>query len=432
VCRAYHASISRIDVVPTHPYNAIGAFSTMLYNLWRNYAPDYLVCVFDDGRPAWRRKTLEPFSVYKGARKEKDESLVRQLKEARVLAHTFGIPIISGYEGDDVIATIAEHAKHMQADIDVRIFTSDHDMFQLVCDRVHVMCLTKGVTDAEEIDRDAVIKKCHGIDPERIVDWYGLKGDSSDNIPGVTRVGDVTAARLLAQYETFDNLYAHVDEVRGAVGKNLKRDEAQARASRKVATIMRDVPGVNVDLDAASKSLSMRDLSNTKAYLMQHDLATEASAIELSDPVLEGPAYVVSVSSSTKDDACGAGYAIDWIDAQGQRTLGWRLSHTDTNATDYRLQLEAAFEALRVCDVRYPVHVLCANETIVNALTHDWTRTWAAHGWMRDETTPVAEADVWRLLAGEASRHAIAWHLVDRDCHAVCVARRLAREARKA
>ena len=153
-----------------------------------------------------------------------------------------------GYEADDVIATLAERAR--EQGIEVTIVTGDRDTFQLVGDGVKVMATGRGITDTKIYDREAVVDR-YGIAPESIPDFYGLKGDTSDNIPGVPGIGDKTAAQLLQQFGDLETVLASVDEISGAKRKeNLLNHADDARVSKQLATSIRDVP-VIVDFDGS-------------------------------------------------------------------------------------------------------------------------------------------------------------------------------------
>jgi DNA polymerase-1 len=155
---------------------------------------------------------------------------------------------VPGYEADDVIATLAEQAK--EKGIDVMVVTGDRDMFQLIEDGVKVMATSRGITETKIYDEQAVIDR-YGIGPELIPDFYGLKGDTSDNIPGVPGIGDKTASDLLQKFGSLEGVLSSIDDISGAKRKeNLTNHAEDARISKKLATAVRDVE-VDVDLDHA-------------------------------------------------------------------------------------------------------------------------------------------------------------------------------------
>src|SRR6185436_15661195 len=152
-----------------------------------------------------------------------------------------------GYEADDVIATLARQAR--EKGIEVMVVTGDRDMFQLIGEGVRVMATSRGITETKVYDRQAVIDR-YGIPPESIPDFYGLKGDTSDNIPGVPGIGDKTASDLLQRFGDLETVLTSIDEISGAKRKeNLTNHADDARVSKVLATAKRDVP-VEMDLTA--------------------------------------------------------------------------------------------------------------------------------------------------------------------------------------
>src|SRR3712207_580036 len=189
---------------------------------------------------------------YKAQRKERPDLLSEQWPHMQPLVEAFGYRNVKvpGYEADDVIATLAERAK--EQGIDVMVVTGDRDAFQLIEDRederggVKVMATSRGITETKVYDRQAVIDR-YEIPPELIPDFYGLKGDTSDNIPGVPGIGDKTASELLQRFGGLEQVLASVDEISGAKRKeNLTNHADDARISKQLATAQRDV---ELDID---------------------------------------------------------------------------------------------------------------------------------------------------------------------------------------
>src|SRR5829696_1724378 len=168
---------------------------------------------------------------------------------ASMLVEAFGYRNVSveGFEADDVIAALTEQAK--QRGIPVMVVTGDRDAYQLVGDGVRIMSTSRGVTDTKVYDRKGVIDR-YGIPPELIPDFIGLKGDTSDNIPGVPGIGDKTASDLLQRFGDLETVLGSVDEITGAKRKqNLTEHAEAARLSKRLATMVRDVP-IELDLEA--------------------------------------------------------------------------------------------------------------------------------------------------------------------------------------
>ena len=245
VYRAFFALPESIATSGGQPTNAIFGFASMLVKLLTEYGQKPTIVVWDAG--ASGRKELYP--EYKGDRPSRPDLLREQFPHFTPLVEAFGYMNVSaeGYEADDVIATLARRAR--EHGTEVMIVTGDRDTFQMVEDGVRVMATGRGITDTKVYDRQAVIDR-YGIPPESIPDFYGLKGDTSDNIPGVPGIGDKTAAQLLQQFGDLESILANVDQISGAKRKeNLVNHAEDARVSKQLATSIRDVPVEEIDLD---------------------------------------------------------------------------------------------------------------------------------------------------------------------------------------
>src|SRR4051794_11131986 len=216
----------------------------MLVKIISEYGAKPTLVVWDAGSSG----RDEVYSEYKAGRRERPDLLSEQWPYMHPLVDSFGYENVkvAGFEADDVIATLAERAT--AEGIDVTIVTGDRDMFQLVKPGVRVMATGRGITDTKIYDREAVIDR-YGIPPELIPDFYGLKGDTSDNIPGVPGIGDKTATQLLQEWGDLEDMLANIDSVSGAKRKeNLTEHADNARISKQLATAVRDVD-VDVDFD---------------------------------------------------------------------------------------------------------------------------------------------------------------------------------------
>jgi DNA polymerase-1 len=243
---AYRAFFALPETIATSrgmPTNAIFGFASMLVKILTEYGPKATLVAWDAGMSG-RGEISED---YKAQRRSRPDLLQEQWPHLQPLVEAFGYQNIKvpGFEADDVIATIATRAK--EEGIDVMIVTGDRDMFQLIEPGIRVMATSRGITETKIYDRDAVVDR-YGIPPEKIPDFYGLKGDTSDNIPGVPGIGDKTASDLLQRFGTLENVLASIDEISGAKRKeNLTEHADNARMSKELATAVRDVP-VEVDL----------------------------------------------------------------------------------------------------------------------------------------------------------------------------------------
>src|SRR5690242_536507 len=216
----------------------------MLVKIVTDYGVKPTVVAWDAGMSG-REVTYEE---YKAERRSRPDLLAEQWPHLQPLVDAFGYTNVrvEGYEADDVIATLAGQAR--EKGLDVMVVTGDRDMFQLVEPGVRVMATSRGITDTVVYDEQAVLDR-YGIPPSLITDFYGLKGDTSDNIPGVPGIGDKTAAQLLQEFGTLEEVLANVDKISGAKRKeNLTVHADDARVSKQLATAIRDVP-VDVDFD---------------------------------------------------------------------------------------------------------------------------------------------------------------------------------------
>src|SRR4051812_44999075 len=226
------------------PTNAIFGFASMLVKILTEYGPKATLVAWDAGMSG-RGDISED---YKAQRRERPSLLQEQWPHLQPLVEAFGYQNIKvpGYEADDVIATLATRAR--DEGIDVMVVTGDRDMFQLIEPGIRVMATSRGITETKIYDREAVVDR-YGIPPELIPDFYGLKGDTSDNIPGVPGIGDKTASDLLQRFGTLEDVLASIDEISGAKRKqNLTEHADDARISKQLATAVRDVP-LEVDLE---------------------------------------------------------------------------------------------------------------------------------------------------------------------------------------
>jgi DNA polymerase-1 len=243
--RAFFALPESIATSDGRPTNAIFGFASMLVKLITDHGVMPTVVVWDAGSSG--RKEVYP--EYKAQRASQPDLLREQWPSLSPLVEAFGYSNlkVDGYEADDVIASLAEKARG--EGIPVMIVTGDRDAFQLVGDGIKVMATARGITETKIYDEQAVIDR-YGIGPELIPDFYGLKGDTSDNIPGVPGIGEKTASQLLQQFGDLETILGSVDQISGAKRKeNLTNHAEDARVSKVLATVKRDIP-VEIDLQA--------------------------------------------------------------------------------------------------------------------------------------------------------------------------------------
>ncbi len=269
------------------PTNATYGFTrTLLELILDEHPPEYLAVSFDVG------KTFrdEIFTEYKGTREKMPDELRLQIERIKEVVAALNIPILEldGYEADDVLGTVAQQAK--PHGVPVHIITGDRDLLQLVDENTRVELPSRGSQPPEVYDVPGVVGKM-GVRPDQVVDLKAMMGDSSDNIPGVKGVGQKTAVKLLAQYDTLDNIYAHVAEIKGAMGKKLVEGKESAYLSQKLAQIVTDAP-IQLEIEACVthdfavepvldmfRELEFRSLAN-----MLVDKFGVAGSVELDSP----------------------------------------------------------------------------------------------------------------------------------------------------
>jgi DNA polymerase I len=273
--RAFFALPESIATSTGVPTNAIFGFASMLVKILTDYGPKATVVVWDAGSSG--RKQVYP--EYKAQRSSRPDLLKEQWPHLEPLVAAFGYRnlAVDGYEADDVIASIAERAKTADPPVEVMIVTGDRDAYQLVDDRVRIMTTSRGITDTRVYDRQGVIDR-YGIPPELVPDFIGLKGDTSDNIPGVPGIGDKTAADLLQRFGSLEQVLASIDEISGAKRKqNLTEHADAARVSKLLATAKRDIP---LDLDVAEFVSAPADRSRLREVFREFELRDPLRRLE--------------------------------------------------------------------------------------------------------------------------------------------------------
>lgn len=230
--------------------NAVYGFTSVLIKAIRDLKPDYVALTLDKKGPTFRH---EEYKEYKATRVKAPDELYSQIPLVKEVAKVFNIKIFekAGFEADDLIGTIAAHIDH---DLEKIIVTGDMDTLQLVDDHTKVYTMSRGLSESVTYDGQAVEER-YGLKPGQMVDYKGLRGDPSDNIPGVKGVGEKTATELLKEFETLDELYKAIDsnskkleKIKPRILELLKQYREDAFLSKRLATIKRDVP-IDFDLE---------------------------------------------------------------------------------------------------------------------------------------------------------------------------------------
>src|SRR5687768_14903979 len=245
----------------------------MLVKLISDYGVKPTLVVWDAGMSGRE----EVYEEYKAGRRERPDLLAEQWPHLHPLVDSFGYRNVKvpGYEADDVIATLAREAR--EQGIEVTVVTGDRDLFQLVEDGVRIMATGRGITDTKIYDREAVIDR-YGIPPELIPDFVGLKGDTSDNIPGVPGIGNKTASQLLQEWGDLEGVLSNIDSISGAKRKqNLTEHAEAARISKRLATSNRKI---EVDIDLDGIAAREPDRSALRATFREFELRAPLERLE--------------------------------------------------------------------------------------------------------------------------------------------------------
>ncbi len=274
--RAFFALPESIATSTGVPTNAIFGFASMLVKILTDYGPKATVVVWDAGDTG--RKAV--YADYKAQRATRPDLLKEQWPALEPLVDAFGYKNlrVQGFEADDVIASIVEKARTADPPIPTMVVTGDRDAYQLVDDGVvKIMTTSRGITDTRVYDREGVIER-YGIPPELIPDFIGLKGDTSDNIPGVPGIGDKTAAELLQRFGTLEQVLDHIDDISGAKRKqNLTEHAEAARISKQLATAKRDI---DVELDLQEFAATPPDRSKLRDTFRKFELREPLRRLE--------------------------------------------------------------------------------------------------------------------------------------------------------
>ena len=335
---AYRAFFALPDTMATsdgRPTNAIFGLASMLVKLISEHRPRQIVVVWDAGMSGRE----EVYPEYKSHRPSRPDLLKEQWPELLRLVEAFGYLNVSvdGYEADDVIATLATSAA--EEGVDTIVVTGDRDAFQLVGERIKVMSTTKGISETVLYDEEGVFGK-YGVRPDQVTDLIGLRGDTSDNIPGVPGIGEKTAAALLSEFGTLEEVLANVENVSGAKRKeNLTEHAEDARVSKRLATMVTDLdPGVGIDeiLEREVDRSGVRDFMlgfELKAALERLEKALGPEEIPGAGPSESTERIEVEVSDGGIGDLDGGSIAIaadgGWAATDGQKVIAGSGSISD-------------------------------------------------------------------------------------------------------
>ncbi|HYX78572.1 MAG TPA: DNA polymerase I [Solirubrobacterales bacterium] len=263
--RAFFALPESIATADGRPTNAIYGFASMMAKILIEHHPRAVIVAWDAGMSGREREYAE----YKSQRPPRPDLLAEQWPHLWPLAEAFGFHNVKveGWEADDVIASLVRRAR--DSDIPVMVVSGDRDVYQVVQDGVRVMTTSRGVTDTKVYDREGVIER-YGVPPDLVTDLIGLKGDTSDNIPGVPGIGDKTAAQLLQEFGSLEQVLANLEKISGPKRKqNLTEHAEDARVSKQLATLKDDV---EAPIDVSEVVRSTPDRSRLRDFAAQFEL----------------------------------------------------------------------------------------------------------------------------------------------------------------
>src|SRR5919197_4517070 len=273
--RAFFALPEELATTEGFPTNALLGFTNMLFKLLADYRPRGVAVAWDT-RPVER---LEQLETYKSERRPMPGLLAEQFPFFRPIVEAFGYRNLEfeGWEADDVIATLAARAD--AGGVKTCVVSTDRDAFQLCTDNVCLMMTPRGVADVNVYTPERVEAR-YGIPPEKVPDFIGLKGDTSDNIPGVPGIGDKTAGQLVAQHGSLEGVLEHVDELSPARAKAVREHGEQARGAKELATMRR---ALSLDCDPAELVLVPPDRSRLKEIFRRYEFRALLQRVDVID-----------------------------------------------------------------------------------------------------------------------------------------------------
>ncbi|MEA2087904.1 MAG: DNA polymerase I [Candidatus Caldatribacteriota bacterium] len=374
--RAFYA-LPQLTTTCGQIVNAVYGFTMILIRLLEEEKPEYILITFDTPVPTFRHKE---FKEYKAHRKKMPGELISQIPLIKEIINNYNIAICSkeGYEADDIIGTIARDAE--KRNCNTIIVTGDKDAFQLISPHTKIMTTIKGVTEVKIYD-EKDIKEKYGVGPEKIVDILALKGDSSDNIPGVPGIGEKTAIDLIKEFGSLENILSNTDKIsKKSLGEQIKKYEDQVKMSKWLATIVREVP-IKYDFDSFKvkqpnyeqlwkifKKLEFKNLLKKIAPKINHEkiklkfnlIDTEEKLEELTNKITERKYFSFYLLTSS-DNAISSnilGIALSFKDNENYYIPLFALNLIENSR---RLSLELVLRKLRPCFKNQGIIKICHN-----------------------------------------------------------------------
>ena len=237
--RAFHA-LPPLSTQKGEIVGAVYGFLLVFFKALKDFNPDFIAACFDVKGPTFRH---QKYKEYKATRPPMPDDLSQQISKVKDMLKIFGVPVIEkqGFEADDLIGTLAVLAPKKTPELNIVILSGDTDTMQLVGEKTKVYNLRKGVKDTVLYDKEMVKEKYHGLEPRQLLDLRALKGDASDNIPGIPGIGEKTAIELLLEYDSLENIYENIALIKGKIREKLTEHKEKAVLSRELAEIKKDI-----------------------------------------------------------------------------------------------------------------------------------------------------------------------------------------------
>jgi DNA polymerase-1 len=310
--RAFYAlPVENFNTVTGQPTNAVYGFTSMLSNTLRDEAPTHLAVAFDVSRKTWR---FDEYPEYKATRSKTPDEFRSQVELIGEMLDAMAVRrfAVDGFEADDVIATLATQAEALG--YEVLIVTGDRDSFQLVSDHVTVLYPTKGVSELTRFTPEKVVEK-YGLTPRQYPDFAALRGDPSDNLPGIPGVGEKTAAKWILQFGSFAELCERADEVKGKAGENLRAHLDAVKLNRRLTEMVKDVT-----LDAGPEQLE-------RGPYDRDALSTVLDTLEFRNPNFRERLFAADPGAEQEEAAVAEGVAVDGTVLAPGELPGWLEQH---------------------------------------------------------------------------------------------------------
>lgn len=259
--RAWHALPPTLMTKKGEMVNAVYGFTSILLRVLKDIKPDYIVATFDLKGPTFRN---HEYAQYKATRVKKPDELYAQIPLIKEVVSAFGIPIFEkqGFEADDIIATLVHYVNGQMSNVKCIIVTGDMDTLQLVGDSTEVYSINRGISDVIVYNTERVIERYEGLTPDKLIDFKALRGDPSDNIPGVKGIGEKTAIELIKEFKTLENIYKNLssEKIKPRYKKLLEEQRDMAILSKKLVTLKHDVP-IDFTIDACkTHTISLKEV----------------------------------------------------------------------------------------------------------------------------------------------------------------------------